>query len=154
MTTYRALILGCCLTVLSGIQAHADDYEAQALIDYREDTMDSIKGHNNAIEAILKGKVPYRDQLDAHMASLEALLGGIGKLFPEGSDFGDTNAKDAIWENPAKFEQTVNDAQKAFADFKKVVAAGDDRASLDAFKQFGKSSCGNCHKSFRKKDDD
>jgi cytochrome c556 len=87
------------------------------------------------------------------MTSLEALLGKVGELFPEGSDFGDTEAKDAVWDNPEKFSQTVEKAQQAFATFKSVAAQGDNRASLDAYKKFGKASCGNCHKSFKKKDD-
>jgi cytochrome c556 len=88
-----------------------------------------------------------------HMASLEALLGRVGELFPEGSDFGETEAKDAIWDNPEKFKQTVEKAQNAFETFKSVEVKADDRASLEAHKKFGKASCGNCHKSFKKEDD-
>jgi len=153
MKNIISLFLGLSLTTAINLHAQAEEYEAEDLIEYRHEVMEAIKGHNKAIKAILEGKVPYDDHLDMHMASLEALLGRVGELFPEGSDFGETDAKDAIWDNPEKFKQSVEKAQNAFETFKSVVAKGDTRASLDAHKKFGKASCGNCHKSFKKKDD-
>jgi cytochrome c556 len=148
-----SLFIGLYLASAINLHAQASEYEAEDFIEYRHEVMEAIKGHNKAVKAILQGKVPYNDHLDMHMTSLEALLGTVGGLFPEGSDFGETKAKDAIWDNPEKFEQSVEKAQQAFVTFKSVVAKGDNRASLDAFKKFGKASCGNCHKSFKKKDD-
>lgn len=153
MKNIISLFLGLYLTTAINLLVQAEEYESEDLIEYRHEIMEAIKGHNKAIKAILEEKVPYNDHLDMHMTSLEALLGTVGELFPEGSDFGETEAKDAVWDNPEKFKQTVDKAQKAFATFKSVVAKGDNRASLDAYKKFGKESCGNCHKSFRKEDD-
>ena len=147
------LVTGICLAAAVNLQAQAEEYEPEDLIEYRHEVMEAIKGHNKAIKAILEGKVPYNGHLEMHMTSLEALLGSVAELFPEGSDFGETDAKDAIWDNPEKFKQTVEKAQNAFATFKAVVAEGDSRASLAAHKKFGKASCGNCHKSFKKDDD-
>ena len=149
-----SLFLGLCLTSAFNLKVLAEEYEPEDLIEYRHEVMEAIKGHNEAIEAILKGSVPYNTHLEMHMTSLEAMLGTVGELFPEGSDFGDTDAKDAVWDNPEKFKQTVDKAQQAFVTFKSVAEKGDNRATLDAFKKFGKSSCGNCHKSFKRKDDD
>jgi cytochrome c556 len=154
MRKLLALSLTLIMTSIISLPVSADDYDAEAMIKYRQNSMDAIKGHNNAIKAILEGKVPQKDQLGMHMAALEALLGHVDTLFPEGSDFGDTDAKDAVWDKPEKFSETVKKAQQAFADFKAVADKGDSRASLGAFKKFGKNSCGNCHKSFKKKDDD
>ena len=153
MKNIVSLMLGFYLATAISLPAQAEEYEAEDLIEYRHEVMEAIKGHNKAIKAILQQNVPYNDHLDMHMTSLEALLVTVGELFPEGSDFGETKAKDAVWDNPEKFKQSVDEAQKAFATFKSVVAAGDDRASLDAHKKFGKASCGSCHKSFKKKDD-
>ena len=147
------LITGICMAAALAQQARAAEYEPEDLIEYRHEVMEAIKGHNKAIKAILEGKVPYNDHLDMHMTSLGAHLGRVGELFPEGSDFGETDAKDAIWDNPEKFKQTVEKAQEAFVTFKAVVAEGDSRVSLGAHKKFGKASCGNCHKSFKKDDD-
>ena len=153
MNTLKTLISATCLAAIISLPAQAADYEADALIKYRQDSMKAITGHNNAIRAILQGKVPYDGHLDMHMASLESLLGEVGDMFPEGSDFGETNAKDAVWDKPEKFTQAVDKANKAFADFKSAMAGSDKRARLGAFKKFGKASCGGCHKAFKKKDD-
>ena len=137
--------------------AHASnqgDHEPEALIKYRQDVMTAIRGHNNAIKAIVNGKVPYSNQLAMHMDALEALFKQINVLFPEGSDFGETSAKDEIWDNPEKFRKTVDKSEEAFVKFKMAVNNGDNTATKKAFKQFGKTSCGNCHKSFKKKEDD
>ena len=149
-----SLFLGLSLASAINPSLQAEEYDPEDLIEYRHEVMEAIKGHNEAIEAILKENVPYTAHLDMHMTSLEALLGTVGELFPEGSDFGDTDAKDAVWDNPEKFKQTVDKAQQAYATFKSVAAKGDTRASLEAFKKFGKESCGSCHKSFKKKDED
>ena len=129
------------------------DFDPEKVIKYRQDFMTAVKGHNNAIKSIVNGAVPYNNHLNMHIASLEALFKEIESLFPEGSDFGETNAKDAIWDNPDKFSQTTKEAQQALATFKSVVNEGDQNKSRSAFKQFGKQSCGSCHKSFKKKDD-
>ncbi|UCB54579.1 MAG: cytochrome c [Thiotrichales bacterium] len=153
MKNIISLFIGLSLTTAVNLHAQAEEYEPEDLIEYRQEVMGAIKGHNKAVKAILEGKVPYDGHLDMHMASLEALLGRAGELFPEGSDFGETNAKDAVWDNPDKFKQSVEKAQNAFASFQSVLAKGDNSASLDAYKKFGKASCGDCHKSFKKKDD-
>ena len=153
MNKVTSLLAGTLLATTCSLPVSADDYEPEQLIKYRQDSMEAIKGHNNAIKLILQDKVPFDDQLDSHVAALETLIGNVGTLFPEGSDFGETDAKDAIWDNPEKFEEAVNKAQQALADFKTVLAKGDKQASASALKQFGKDSCGNCHKSFKKKDD-
>lgn len=147
---YIAFILAISFTPL----AYSDDYEAESLIKYRHDTMTAIKGHNNAIKAIVKGKVPYDNHFDVHLSSLEALFNQIDSLFPEGSDFGETHAKDEIWDNPEKFSKTVEKAKQALAEFKKIAKQGNKKATGKAFKEFGKASCGSCHKSFKKKDHD
>lgn len=147
-----ALLLGLLVSSTS-FSALANDYDPEDVIKYRQDVMGTIKHHNNAIKAILKGKVPFDGHLDSHMKSLEAMLGDVGSLFPEGSDFGETNAKDAVWDKPEKFNEAVNKAQQAFTDFKLLVETGDKKASAKGFKVFGKAACGNCHKTFKKKDD-
>ena len=147
-----ALLLGLLVSSTS-FSALANDYEAEDIIKYRQDVMGTIKHHNNAIKATIKGKVPFDDQLDSHMKSLEAMLGDVASLFPEGSDFGETNAKDAVWDQPEKFDKAAKKAQQAFTDFKLVVDKGDKKASAKGFKVFGKAACGSCHKTFKKKDD-
>lgn len=150
---YIALILAISFAPFA-YASNYGDFEPEALIKYRQDVMTAIRGHNNAIKAIVNGKVPYENQIAMHMEALEALFKQIKIIFPEGSDFGETNAKDAIWDNPKRFRETVDKAQEAFFKFKMAVNKNDKTATKNAFKQFGKASCGNCHKTFKKKEDD
>lgn len=143
------LILACCLAPA----AMSEEIDADAIIKYRQDVMTAIKGHNNAIKTIVSGKVPFAGRLDSHLASIERLFGEIDSLFPEGSDFGKTSAKDEIWDNPDEFKDTLAKSRQALNDFKQVASQGDLAKSADAFKQFGRNSCGSCHKLFKKKDD-
>jgi cytochrome c556 len=129
----------------------AQDFNPEMVIKYRKDFMTAIKGHNNDVKAIVNGVVPFDNHLDLHLDALDKLFAQVDSLFPEGSDFGETNAKEAIWENPEKFAQTVKKAQQALADFKKVAADGDMTKTRAAFKNYGRASCGGCHKSYKKK---
>ena len=129
----------------------AADPDPEKLIKYRKDFMNAVKGHNNNIKSIVNGDAPFSQHLPMHLNALEQLFAEIGMLFPEGSDFGETNAKDAIWDNPDKFAKTVDEAKAALARFKQVVDQGDMKSARGAFKQFGRDSCGSCHKSFKKK---
>jgi cytochrome c556 len=148
---YTALIITLFLS--SPVFSAPDEYNPEALIEYRQDVMTAIKGHNNAVKAIVNGKVPQTKHLDMHISALEEMFRQIDTLFPEGSDFGETNAKDEIWDNPEKFSETIEKAKQAFAKFKHVLKQGDQQAIRTAFKEYGKNSCGSCHKSFKKKDD-
>ena len=74
---YVALILALGFTPLAFSKNTAEDFEPEALIEYRQDTMTAIKGHNNAIKAIVNGKVPYDDHLDTHLTALETLFSRI-----------------------------------------------------------------------------
>ena len=140
--------------VMQAQSVTADSHvDPEDIIKYRQDIMTLIKHHNSSIKAIVKGKVPFTDHLDMHVSSLETLFAELGRLFPEGSDFGDTSAKDEVWEQPEKFSKAVKDAQQALSTFKAITSKGDMAKSETARKKFSKASCGSCHKAFRKKDE-
>jgi len=130
----------------------AQDIEPEDAIKYRQSIMSAIKGHNNAIKSILNAKVPFTDRLENHVTSLKQLYMELDQIFPEGSDFGKTNAKEAIWEDPAKFKSTIDKSRQALDTFAAVIAQGNMQKSANAAKKFGKDSCGGCHKSYKKKD--
>ena len=150
---YIALIITLLLPPLVSASNQAD-YDPDALIKYRQDIMHALMGHNNAIKAIINGKVPHRNQLAMHMAAMKDLFAQLDTFFPEGSDLGETEAKDAIWDNPEKFSDTIDRARKAFADFETALKQDNPATARKAVREFGKESCGNCHKLFKKKDDD
>lgn len=152
MKYFAFLIAFSFVPMAQAVDSNAD-FEPESVIKYRQDYMTAVKGHNNAIKAIVNGVVPYESHLDMHISSLEVLFKDIESLFPEGSDFGETNAKDAIWDNPEKFSKTTRDAKQALATFKSIASEGNKEKTRSAFKKFGKQSCGGCHKSFKKKKD-
>ena len=137
----RFFLLCLSFIFVSGVNAA----EPEDTIKYRKAIMTAIKGHNTALKSILTNKVPYKNQTGHHVAAMEGLFNEIGDLFPEGSDFGETNAKEGIWDNPDRWQKELETSKNAFATFK---ASGQTAKDL---KDFSKATCGSCHKKFKKK---
>lgn len=148
MKTYMTLLLAGLLAAIGAVHAA----EPENYIKYRQAVMKAIGGHMGASSQIVRGKVPEDAQLAIHAQALADLNTGLTRLFPEGSDFGETKAKEAVWDDPAKFEQAANAAQDATAAFAAAVAGGDSAKIAAAHKKVGQS-CKGCHKDFRQKDD-
>ena len=151
MRIFLLFMLTLSFSQLTWAQYFDLDFNPDLVIKYRKDFMTAVKGHNNGIKAIVSGHVPFHDHLDLHIVSLEQQFAQILSLFPVGSDLGKTNAKITIWEKPEKFIQAVERSQQALQTFKKVAARGNKDEMRKAFRTFGTNSCGNCHKSFKKK---
>ena len=148
MKRYTSLLLaGLLATGSAALAADPENY-----IKYRQAVMKAIGGHMSASSQIVRGKVPEGAQLAMHAQALADLSGNVTRLFPAGSDFGETRAKEAIWEDWAKFEQAANAAKDATAAFAAAVAGGDSEKIAAAQKDVGKS-CKGCHKDFRQKDE-
>ncbi len=148
----KFIAISLCLFALSPLAASAQDIDAEAVIKYRKAVMTAIKGHNAAIKSIVAGKVPYKGSLASHVDAMQGLFAEMDQLFPEGSDFGETNAKAGIWDKPEKFAATVEQARKALDGLDRAVKSGAAGGELaKAYKQFGKNSCGSCHKQFKAK---
>jgi cytochrome c556 len=143
-----ALMIAALLASAASAQAE----EPENYIKYRQAMMTAIGGHNGATTQIMRGKVDPEGDLVIHANALAALSSNIPRLFPEGSDFGETKAKDEIWSQWDKFEQAANDAKMATAAFSEAVSSGDADRIAKTFKDVG-DSCKGCHKEFRQKDD-
>jgi cytochrome c556 len=131
----------------AGVAAHAA--EPEDIIKYRENVMKSLGAHLGAAGAIVQGKVDYKDQLGDHVKALEAGTKDIPGLFPKDSDFGDTEATDAVWKNNAEFVKRAKAAQEKAQALAKAVAAGDSANYGPRLKEL-QESCKSCHKDFRK----
>lgn len=121
---------------------------AEDAIKYRQAVFTAFRWHFGAMGAMVRGKVDYDAEKFAHHATQFAALTRMPKEgFIEGSDFGDTAALDALWENmddvSARFDKLMVDADALAA------ASG---GSLDdvkgAFGAVGKS-CKGCHDKYR-----
>jgi cytochrome c556 len=112
--------------------------------------MKSQGAHATAASEIIKGKVPYDSDLSYHAAALNSSTQDLVKLFPAGSDFGETRAKAEIWSKRSEFEKAAKDAEKAGGAFLAVVNSGDKAAIRNAFGDLAET-CKGCHKHFREK---
>jgi len=146
----KQLVLIIAAFVAGTLNVHAE--EPENYIKYRQAMMKAIGGHTGAASQIVRGKVAPEGDLLMHALALAELSRHIPRLFPEGSDFGETKAKEEIWAQWEKFEQAAEMTKKATADFAAAAAGGDPRQTANAFKEVGKS-CKGCHKEFRQKDD-
>jgi len=125
--------------------------ESEDIIKYRQNVMKANGAHMAATAAIINGKVDYKNQLGDHARALQVINKDINSLFPKDSDFGDTKALDAVWQNNADFQKSAKiAAQKADA-LAKTVAAGDSKSYAARFKELS-DSCKACHKDFRKEE--
>jgi len=148
----RNVLIGLSLGALLTGTSVAEDVDAEAFIEYREDLMQSAKIHNKGISNILKGKIAAQDSLVRHARTLHELSMMFAESFPEGSDFGDTRAKDTVWSDPDAFQAALEKNQTATAALVTALQNPADSATVgDAVKAVGES-CKGCHKKFRSKD--
>ncbi len=140
----RVLLIATALT--AAVTATAA--EPEDIIKYRQRVMSSQGAHMGALFLILQGRVEYRNDVGYHADALAHSLTNLTALFPEGSDFGDTEALPAVWEKRAAFEKVAADAQAAGAQLKEAGAGGDMAALGAAFDGVAKQ-CKACHDDFR-----
>jgi cytochrome c556 len=105
-------------------------------------TMRAIKGVIDA-KGDVKTIVPQA-------AKLKELEVAFIKLFPAGSDKGETKALPAIWTDMAGFQATNKAANDAYDKLAVAAGSGDLAAVTVAFGDTGKA-CGACHDKFRAK---
>jgi len=121
----------------------------EGMIKYRQSVMKSNGGHLGAVVTIIKGEVPFTDDLQGHTQALAELAIIAGQVFPEGSGTGETRALPAIWEKPEDFKKAYEAYQTAAADLAKT-AETDPKAVPAAVGALGKT-CKGCHDDFQKK---
>lgn len=120
-------------------------------IKYRQAVMKSVGGHMGAIAQIVRGKVDHKEDLAYHAQAISRAMDDVGKLFPAGSDFGETRALSAIWEKAADFKQKSDDARSAAAAFAAAAQTGEQSDIGPKFKGLA-DSCKACHKDYREED--
>jgi len=104
--------------------------------------MRSIKG---VIDA--KGDVKT---VVASAAKLKQLENAFEKMFPAGSDKGETKALPTVWSDSAGFQAASKNADAAYDKLAVAAGSGDLAAVTAAFGDAGKA-CGACHEKFRAK---
>ena len=145
-----ALLFALCLATPANAARTAED-----AIKYRHAVMEEMAAHMSALTQILFDKVDGAQFAQGHADALVRATAEMDVLFPEISKDGDTHthALPAIWENPEKFAEAVDDAQDKANAFRDAMAGGDRKATLAAFADTGKA-CKACHEVYRAEDDD
>lgn len=121
---------------------------AESTIKYRQNTMKAIGGHMQSIGAIVKGEVPYTDQLAVHARALADTAAFVKPVFKEEAVSKDSRAKPEIWTRWEDFAAKA-DAMKTAADKLAVAAAAGDRGAVRAGVGNLSKACKSCHDSFR-----
>ena len=142
-----AIVLGM---AASG-SVHSFDEGAEATIDYRQGLMRALGGNMAATAAIVVDGVPFRDNLSTHTRYIADATADIPALFPEGSDFGETDALPSVWEDVEKYAELSRESHEAAVALHEAVEQGDDAAIMAGFRTLGQS-CRSCHEDFRRRD--
>jgi len=121
---------------------------AQDLIGQRQAYMKSAARAAKTGSDMMKGTIPFDAQKAAEaMASIAAGSGPYAKMFPPGSDVGETRATPKIFQNPAAFEARAKKLGDDATAAQKAAANGPE-AFKAAFDEVGKN-CVGCHDEFR-----
>ncbi len=146
---WRGFCVGAVLAAMGSAASAESDPEN--VIKYRQGAMGALGGHMGASAQIVRGKVDYHDHLLFHAESIEALSRRVSELFPEGSDFGETDAKEVIWEKWDDFQEAARRGGQAASDYLAAVQNGVKAAIGKSFRALA-DACKKCHKKFREED--
>ena len=116
--------------------------------DYRSAVMTSLRGHIGAASMIARGLVENDGHLLGHAQGLANGANELSRVFPEGSNVGESEALPVIWEEPEAFAEAIEKLQDATAAFVTAAESGDEEAIGAAFRNVG-MSCRGCHDRFR-----
>ena len=119
------------------------------IIKQRKDNRQQTRQAMGAIKGIIDAKGPTAGAV-AHAAKLKELEAAFVKMFPPGSDKGETKALPVIWTDMAGFQAASKNADMAFDKLAVAAGSGDMAALNTAFGDAGKA-CGACHDKYRAK---
>lgn len=142
ISTLSALIL----CVVAG-HAVADE---EGTIKYRQGVMKAQAGYMSAMGMVVQGRADFAGNMADHAEGLHRLVKIVPALFPEGSDFGETDALDKIWQNRDGFRSKAAEAEKAASGLVAATQSGDPGKIGQAYKAVGQS-CKECHEEYRRK---
>ncbi len=123
---------------------------AQAdVIKERQENRKQTAAAMRAIKGVIDAKGPTAGA-SSRPPSSRPLEAAFVKMFPAGSDKGETKALPAVWTDWAGFQAASKNADAAFDKLAVAAGSGDHAALAAAFADAGKA-CGACHDKFRAK---
>jgi len=139
----RNIALTMSLVLTAGASFAAD----KDLVKYRENSMEIIGGHMGSIVAIVKGEVPYSDDLVYHAEGLAAAAPLVIPVFKTEAMTDKSEALPAIWKDWEKFEQAALKLEETSGALAAAAKTGNMAAIGAALGDVGKS-CKGCHDDF------
>ena len=123
---------------------------AQAdVIKQRQDNRKEAGATMRAIKGVIDAKGDVKT-IVPQAAKLKTLELAFDKMFPAGSDKGETKALPTVWSDSAGFAAASKAADAAYDKLATAAGSGDLAATTAAFGDTGKA-CGACHEKFRAK---
>ena len=119
------------------------------VIKARQENRKQAGAAMKTIKGIIDAKGPTSGAV-AEAAKLKTLEAAFEKMFPAGSDKGDTKALPTVWSDSAGFMAASKNADAVFDKLAAAAGSGDMAALTVAFGDAGKA-CGACHEKFRAK---
>ena len=138
-----ALAAGAMVSGVTIAWAQAD------VIKERQENRKQVAAAMRAVKGIIDAKGPTAGAVE-QAAKMKQLEVAFEKLFPAGSDKGETKALPTVWTDMAGFETASKNAEVAFDKLSVAAGSGDMAALTAAFGDTGKA-CGACHDKFRAK---
>jgi cytochrome c556 len=145
----KGLIVGALGLALSGVLIGSVAIAQGDPIAQRKDNRKQAGAQMKAIKAVVEAKGPASAVVPA-AAKLKELQVAFPKMFPPGSDKGDTKALPVVWTDKAGFEAANKAEGTAIDELAAAAGSGDMAKVTAAFGNVGKA-CGNCHEKFRAK---
>ena len=123
---------------------------AQAdVIKQRQENRKETAATMRAIKGVIDAKGDVKT-IVPQAAKLKTLELAFDKMFPAGSDKGDTKALPTVWSDSAGFMAASKAVDAAYDKLATAAGSGDLAATTAAFGETGKA-CGACHEKFRAK---
>jgi len=137
------------LTISAAVSIYAfAETTAEDAARYRTSVMTTLRGHVGAASMIVRGQVENEGHLVEHARALANSAGELPRLFPEGSNVGESEALPVIWQEPAEFAAAIDKLQQATAAFLAAAESGNQDEIAAKFRDVG-GSCRGCHDRFR-----
>ena len=117
---------------------------------YRRQQMRAISGNYRSLEAVIRYKAPFVDELNGHADALLDLARRIPKMFVKGTEMAPDKwgAKPAVWAEPSKFKLHYEGFERSIGNLKSAIAAGDP-TEMERRLFLVRHECLACHKEFR-----
>jgi cytochrome c556 len=146
MPKIRHFVAPAILVFATGVQAA----DADKAVSYRQAVMNVFYWNTDAMGDMVKGKKEFDAAAFATHAKDLAAAAGLELMaaFPEDSINDESDAREEIWLDFAKFEKKYEALREQSAKLAEVAASGDEAAMKE---QFGAASktCKGCHDDFK-----